>query len=186
MAAPSEKEILAMFRELSVQNSEAALWRLHALYFPRLFAFTQSMVRIKENAEEIASDVFVDIWEKRHLLGAVLRPESYLFVCAKNKALRFLHRQGIVWESFDDVQDIECVLERGPHEMLISTEMLRYINEAIRALPPKCRVIFRLVKENNLQYREVADLLNISEKTVENQMGIAFKKLSASVPFKLA
>jgi RNA polymerase sigma-70 factor (ECF subfamily) len=64
--------------------------------------------------------------------------------------------------------------------------MLKCINDAIAGLPPKCRMIFRLVKENNLKYREVADLLDISEKTVENQMTIALKKLSASILFKLA
>ena len=178
--------MLAIFRDLAIHSSETALWRLHSLYYHRLYAFTLSMVRVKESAEEIASDVFLDIWEKRHLLAEVSRPVAYIFVCARNKALRHLQRPGIPWESFDDLHDLECTLERGPHEMLISSEMLRYINEAIRALPPKCRVIFRLVKENDLKYREVADLLHISEKTVENQMGIAFKKLSASIPFKLA
>jgi RNA polymerase sigma-70 factor (ECF subfamily) len=64
--------------------------------------------------------------------------------------------------------------------------MLRQINAAIASLPPKCRVIFRLVKENNLKYREVAELLEISEKTVENQMAIALKKLTASILFKMA
>ena len=186
MPSPSDKDTLAIFRELAVHHSEAALWRLHSLYFHRLYAFILPMVRVKESAEEIASDVFVDIWEKRHLLTSVLRPEAYLFVCARNKALRYLQRPSIPWESFDEVEDMECILERGPHEMLISSEMLRYINDAIRALPPKCRLIFRLVKENDLRYREVAELLNISEKTVENQMGVAFKKLSASIPFKLA
>ncbi|TDX00864.1 RNA polymerase sigma-70 factor [Dinghuibacter silviterrae] len=186
MSSPSDKDTLAIFRELSVHGSEAALWRLHALYYPRLFAFTLSLVRVKETAEELASDVFVDIWEKRALLLDVSRPVAYLFVCARNKALRHLQRPSISWESFDDLPNLECALERGPHEMLISSEMLRVINEAIKALPPKCRVIFRLVKENDLKYKEVAELLHISEKTVENQMGIAFKKLSASIPFKLA
>jgi RNA polymerase sigma-70 factor (ECF subfamily) len=186
MPSPSETETLAIFRDLSVHNSESALWRLHSLYYPRLFAFVLSLVPLKETAEEIASDVFVDIWEKRSLLKEVSRPAAYLFVCARNKALRHLQKPSISWESFDDLPNLECTLERGPHEMLISTEMLRFINEAIKSLPPKCRVIFRLVKENDLKYREVAELLHISEKTVENQMGIAFKKLSASIPFKLA
>lgn len=185
MPSPTDKDTIALFRELAAHDSEPALWRLHSLYFSRLFAFTLSMVRVKETAEELTSDVFLDIWEKRHLLPGVTRPVAYLFVCARNKALRHLQRPVLPLESFDDFPELECALERGPHELLISSEMLRFINEAIRALPPKCRLIFRLVKENDLKYREVAELLSISEKTVEAQMGIAFKKLSASIPFKL-
>lgn len=186
MPSFTDKDTIALFRELAVHHSEAALWRLHTLYFSRLYAFTLSMVRDKETAEELASDVFLDIWEKRHLLTGVTRPVAYLFVCARNKSLRHLQRPTLTWESFDDYAGLECTVERGPHELLISSEMIRFINDAIRALPPKCRLIFRLVKESDLKYREVAELLSISEKTVEAQMGIAFKKLSASIPFKLA
>lgn len=186
MPVPSEKDIPALFRRLSSTKDEAALWQLHAHYFHRLFAYILSIVQLKESAEEITNDVFVDLWQHRHLLGNVSKPEIYLFICAKNKALRHLKKKSLTFESLDELRNLECVLEKDPYDILISSEMLKYINEAISALPPKCRMIFRLVKENNLKYSEVAELLEISEKTVENQMSIALKKLSASIPFKLA
>ena len=186
MPAPSEKDILVLFRQLSSIPDETALWQLHAHYFHRLYAYILSIIRVKETAEELTNDVFVDIWQNRHLLANIKKPEIYLFICAKNKAIRHLKKRSPEFQSLDKTPDIECRLEKDPYEILISSEMLKYINEAIGALPPKCRLIFRLVKENNLKYREVADLLDISVKTVENQMTIALKKLSDSILFKLA
>ncbi len=183
---PSEKDILTLFRRLSASPDQAALWQLHACYFHRVYAYILSLVHIKEAAEELTNDIFVDLWQGRHLLGNVSKPEVYLFVSARNKAIRHLKRKSLAFESLDELRDIECVLEKDPYELLISSEMLKCINDAIAGLPPKCRMIFRLVKENNLKYREVAELLHISEKTVENQMGLALKKLSASILFKLA
>lgn len=186
MPALSEEAILTLFRRLSETPDQTALWQLHSHYFHRLFAFIQSIVHQKEAAEEITDDVFVDIWQKRHLLANVTRPEIYLFICARNKAVRHNRRKQPVHESLDDTAQLECRLEMDPHELMISSEMLRQINEAIATLPPRCRMIFRLVKENNLKYREVAELLEISEKTVESQMAIALRRLSHSIPFKLA
>lgn len=184
-AASHEVHIATLFQQLSAAPDQAALWQLHAHYFHRLFAYVLPFVRLKEVAEEITNDVFVDIWQRRHLLSNVNQPELYLFVCAKNKALLHLKKKSLTFESLDQMGDMPCVLQMDPYEQLISSEMLKYINQAIAALPPKCRMIFRLVKENNLKYREVAELLDISEKTVENQMAIALKKLAASIPFRM-
>lgn len=185
MAAASEINILDLFWRLSEDNDQEALWLLHKYYYPRIYRFIFSFVHHKEPAEEIANDVFIGIWQKRSLLLQVTRHEAYLFVCAKNLAMKYIKRRRLSTGSLDEASGIECVLVRNPHDMLISSEMLLRINKAIQDLPPKCRLIFILVKENNLKYREVADLLNVSEKTVENQMGIALKKLTASIPLSL-
>ena len=180
------KDIFSLFNQLYIAPDEAALWQLHNLYFHRLYAYVFPFVQLKEPAEEITNDVFVDIWQRRHLLGKVNEPELYLFVCAKNKALLYLKKKTLPFESLDNVRETECVLEIDPYEQLISSEMLKHINEAIAALPAQCRLIFKMVKENSLKYRDVAELLDISEKTVENQMAIALKKLTASIKFRMA
>jgi RNA polymerase sigma factor (sigma-70 family) len=64
---------------------------------------------------------------------------------------------------------------------MISGEAIQRINIAINELPPKCRLVFKLVKEDGLKYREVAELLQISLKTVENQIGIALKKIHSTI-----
>ncbi|MBS1567235.1 MAG: sigma-70 family RNA polymerase sigma factor, partial [Bacteroidetes bacterium] len=69
----------------------------------------------------------------------------------------------------------------GPESTLISAENLRIIRSAINELPPRCRLIFHLVKEDGLKYRETADLLNISIKTVETQMSLALSKIGTAL-----
>ena len=63
--------------------------------------------------------------------------------------------------------------------------MIRKIQEAVQSLPPRCKLIFKLVKEEELKYREVAELLNLSVKTVENQMTIALKKIGSAIGFDI-
>jgi len=72
-------------------------------------------------------------------------------------------------------------IDATPEDLMISGEMLQGINRAINELPPQCRLVFKLVKEDGLKYREVAELLHLSLKTVENQMGIALKKIHSSI-----
>ncbi len=175
-----------LFERLSLSDDELALSELHDLYFYRLYKLCYSFVANKETAEEITNDVFIKIWQKKYLLKKVDNPEYYLLKCARNRALEFLRSQRPAFELLeDDLQDFSIAWETSPEQILISSEMVRHINKSIEGLAPKCKLIFLLVKESNLKYREVAELLNLSVKTVEAQMSIALKKISLSVPFSL-
>lgn len=175
-----------LFSRMASSDDEAALWELHAQYFHRLYRFVFAFIGNKEITEEVVNDTFLDIWQSRHLLPKVLSAEVYIFICAKNRALKQLSKQNKHADVLTALHDIECVMVRTPYDILISSEMCRRINRAIRLLPPQCKLIFTLVKENGLKYREVAGLLGLSEKTVENQMSIALKKLSQSVPLSFS
>jgi RNA polymerase sigma factor (sigma-70 family) len=69
--------------------------------------------------------------------------------------------------------------------LMITADMLAMIQQAINQLPPKCKIIFKLTKEDGLKYREVAEILNISVKTVENQLAIALHKIGTAVHFDI-
>lgn len=175
-----------LFARLSLSEDEEALSELHDIYFYRLYRLAYSIVANRESAEEIASDVFLKIWEKRELFRDIINPELYLLKCARNRSLEFLRSKKLRVEiAEDNFQDFLIEWEVSPEQILISSEMVRHINRVIDQLAPKCKMIFLMVKEGNLKYREVAELLNISIKTVEAQMSIALKKISLSVPFSL-
>ena len=72
-----------------------------------------------------------------------------------------------------------------PEQLMITSEMFRRVKEAIGELPPRCQLIFKLIKEDGLKYREVAELLGLSLKTIENQMTIALKKIGHSIEFDI-
>ena len=167
------------------ENDEAALWQLHERFFPKIFRFVLALAGNKETTEEIVNDTFLDLWQKRHLLPNVSNPDVYIFICAKNRTLKQLKKQNNYIKALENFFDVPCSIALTPHDMLVSSEIQRRINLAIQSLPPQCKLIFSLVKENNLKYREVATLLGLSTKTIENQMTLALKKLSQSIPLTL-
>ncbi len=167
---------------MAEDNSQAALWELHEVFFTPLHRLIYSIVEKKEVAEELTSDVFIQLWQGRHRLGVVENPEVYLFISARNRAFTHLRAQKKMGQEISGLPDFDLILERNPEDILISSEMISRINVAISELPARCKLIFMLVKENGLKYREVAEILDISVKTVEAQMSIAFKKLSSSIP----
>lgn len=174
-----------LFRRLADVDNQSVLWELHSQFFHPLYRLVYSIVCLKEVAEELTNDVFIQIWQSRQRLNNVENPDVYLFVCAKNKAFAYLKSQKKAIYTIDEIQNFDLELERTPEDILISSEMISRINSAIHQLPPKCKLIFLMVRENNLKYREVAEILGISTKTVEAQMSIALKKLSQSIPFSL-
>lgn len=157
------------------------------LYFqPSLEQFACSILHSKELAEEIVSDVFIKIWEKRHSLDKVSNLKFYLFTAVKNRSINKLHEQKRnAAINIDDVSIEIKSLYHDPEQQLISAEMLKQLQDIIQNLPPRCRLIFKLVKEDELTYKETAELLQISVKTVESQMTLALKKIGTAVHFLL-
>ncbi|HEY9259689.1 sigma-70 family RNA polymerase sigma factor, partial [Chitinophaga sp.] len=82
-------------------------------------------------------------------------------------------------------EKMEIAFDSNPEQLMISAEMIRKMEFAVQQLPPKCRMVFTLIKQNGMKYKEVASVLNLSVKTVENQLAIAMKRLTATVNFTL-
>ena len=160
--------------------------QLFLLFYPSLVPFAISIIKSKESAEEIVSDVFVKIWQKRHHLDKVENLSFYLFTAVKNRCINQLNspknRTAI---NIDDTTVEFKSLYHDPEQKMISAEIIKQIQAAIQELPPRCRLIFKLVKEEGLKYKEVAELLQLSVKTIENQMSLAFKKIGTAINFKL-
>jgi RNA polymerase sigma-70 factor (family 1) len=163
-------------------DDQHAYKELFQRFQPRLMQFVYSIVHSRELAEEVVSDVFIRIWEKRKTLDHIHNLKLYLYVAAKNLAINCLRKQ-------DKFQAMElgklkvdiASFDLNPYQQVISGESLRRIHEAIQALPPKCKMIFKLVKEDGLRQKEVAELLHISARTVENQLAVATKKIGKSL-----
>ncbi|MBS1920624.1 MAG: RNA polymerase sigma-70 factor [Bacteroidetes bacterium] len=159
---------------------------LFLFFQPSLEAFAFSIIRSRELSEEIVSDVFMKIWEKRHSLDKVENLKFYLFTAVKNRALNKIHEQKrISTLSIDDAPVELNSFYQDPEQQLISAEMIKQLNEIVDQLPPRCKLIFKLVKEDELTYKEVAELLHLSVKTIENQMTLAFKKIGVAIHFLL-
>ena len=165
-------------------GDQTAYKELFTSLYSSLLHFAKSIVKSKEAAEEIVSDVFIKIWERRRELEKIENLKVYLYVATRNTALNYLsqHKKAII-NPLDEFHTEFTSIYFDPEQLMITADMLALIRRSIDQLPPKCKIIFKLVKEDGLKYREVAEILNISIKTVENQLAIALQKIGNTVSF---
>jgi RNA polymerase sigma-70 factor (family 1) len=164
------------------ENNQAALKQLYNDFGERLLHFAFAIIHNREQAEEIVADVFIQVWQKRVRIATIENLTWYLYITTKNISLNYLRKEQKQKTILIDTVTLPYyTIEPTAVDHLVTTELLQSITKAINDLPPKCRLIFKLIKEDGLQYKEVASLLNLSIKTVENQMGIALKKIHASI-----
>lgn len=178
----TEKETYALQQQVALFNDQQAFQQLFKHHYTGLFQFAASIVKVKEVAEEITEDVFVKLWKKRATLPEIKNFKIYTYVSVKNLCLNYINRQHNNAALDIDQLDVVCSeLVPNPEDLMVASELLQMVNKAIHELPPKCRIVYKLVKEDGLQYKEVAEILNISPRTVENHIAVAVKKIAAVV-----
>jgi len=159
------------------KNDGRAFEEFFNVLYPRFYRYAFLYLKSDVLCEEVVSDVFIKLWNARQKLNKVKQLEFYFFRSVKNQALTYLKRNAN--QPFELTEYIFSGLidYREPENLLIAAELAEKIEQAISSLPNKCEAIFRMVREDGLSYKYVAELLDISPKTVENQMNIALKKL---------
>lgn len=151
-------------------------------FSPSLRYFACSIVGNEAEAEEVVADVFIRIWQQRTKVIPPDNVQYYLFKAVKNTALNYLKQNGrrqthlAAWEV-----EVSHHRAQSPEDILINKEQLDHIQAAIQSLPPRCRQIFVLVKEEGFSYEQAATLLDLSKATVNVQMTIALKKIWAAL-----
>jgi RNA polymerase sigma-70 factor (family 1) len=151
-------------------------------FYPGLIVFANGYLKDIALAEDTVEDVFIKLWKNKNTISAIKNLKLYLYISVKNSCINHLVKlKKINIKSIDELKiDFESITASA-EESIISKESIKFINAEINKLPNKCKAIFILVKEEELKYSEVATLLNLSVKTVEAQMSIAFKKLAAAL-----
>ena len=155
------------------QKDKASFDILFRAYYKPLCLFAYKILRESDLAEEVVQEFFISIWEKTPVINGSVK--SYFYKSIYNRCLNVLEKLKNRKKNEDAFSNIkeESVPENND-EYQLSPQI---IDAAIQELPVKCREIFILCKYNEMTYGQVAELLNISPKTIENQMGIALKKL---------
>jgi RNA polymerase sigma-70 factor (family 1) len=168
-------------------GDQAAFKLVYASFYKRLFQFALAIVKTREAAEEIVEDVFIRIWQKRADLSAVRNLRVYLYTATKNTALNYLSKKAreSITEPFDHINIGLDQTSVTPEQILITAEMFKKIQDTIEALPPRCKMIFKLVREDGLKYKEIAEILNITVNTIDVQMAIAVKRIATALELDL-
>ena len=163
---------------IALYEDMKAYKQLYELLANGLYRFSYSMVRSAEVAEEIVSDVFIKLWQMRARLSEVDNLKVYLYTIARNCSLNYLERNAdsrvIGLENLDNAAFVEGA---NPADLCISADLANQMRRIVQQLPPQCRLIFQLVREEGLRYKEVAAILDVSPFTVRNQLAIAMQKI---------
>jgi len=168
-------------------NDEAKFKELLDLYFVRLKRFANSFLKEDELAEEVVMDVFLKLWEKRDKLDSIDNLTTYLFVSVRNTCHNFLRQEKKRFTDSLDNADVELArYEATPEDDLISEEMLEKLNSIVDDLPPKCKMVFKMLREEGLSRKETAKVLGISANTVDNQVAIAVKRIGEGLGLDLS
>lgn len=177
----ADEQVNQLFQELCATGNTKAYEKLYHLLCSRLIHFSASICGSFHLAEEVVSDVFVSIWQKKEQLRSVENPKVYLYVCTKNHTINAMKRRQLQVVPFDTFYTEALSIVPDVEEHLLSSQVARKIESAISSLPPRCQLIFRLIKMDGLRYKEVAELLDISSKTVDAQLTIAVKKVADTI-----
>jgi RNA polymerase sigma-70 factor (ECF subfamily) len=166
-------------------GEQRAFEDLYRLFFARLFNFVVLYVHKKEIAEEIVNDVMMKIWNRREELATIRHLETYLFVAARNHSLNYLSQYSPFHIELEpDNGQGQLINLTDPGKEMEWKELSFRLNQAIDELPDQCRTVFRLIREEGFRYKQVAEILNISPRTVETQLFRAIKKLDAIITMK--
>lgn len=178
-------EIKKLQLKIAENNDSHAFSQLFMAQFHNLQKFANSIIKNQELAEEIVSDVFIKIWQNRANLVKIDNFKLYLYISTKNTALNYLSRHFRKKTlSLDEISLNIPGVSINPENLMITNEAVKKIDFAIHNLPLRCRLIFKLAKEDGLKYNDIAKLLNISVNTIDNQMAIALKKISKAINFE--
>ncbi|WP_236849098.1 RNA polymerase sigma-70 factor [Chryseolinea soli] len=148
---------------------------LFRTYYQPLCNYAYTFVQDRDEAEEIVQSTFLNVWEKRDNLSIHTGVKPYLYAMVRNASLNVLKHEKIKQQH---VTMEMAVAERSVESVtrtVMASELETKIYKAMDKLPEQCRLVFKLSRFEELKYSEIAEQLNISIKTVENQMGKALK-----------
>jgi RNA polymerase sigma-70 factor (family 1) len=173
-----KRHIKSLLLKISYDNDEKAFKQLFDLFAGRLFRFSKSFLKNEPLAEEAVSDVFFRFWLHRSSLSEHSNIKAYLFKAAYHTSLNYLNetrrKKAISLEDIDVDLGVDHIC---PETDLINKELKGIIEQAIDSLPPRCKLIYQMAKVEQMKYKEIAALLNISVKTIDHQLTIAVRKI---------
>ncbi len=163
---------------------ERSFQRFVESYSNDLLYYAQYLVHSKEEAEEIVSDAFFEVWQNRDKLPEIKREKAWLLTIIHNKAVSYLRKKehsaySVTWDEVGE-HSIPANLQT-PDERLISREEMDRINHIINNLPPRCKQVFVMAKIEKLLYKDIADILGISVKTINVHVAKALEMISEAL-----
>jgi RNA polymerase sigma-70 factor (ECF subfamily) len=162
-------------------GDESALTELYNKFWQLLFMSSYNVIKDKELCEDIIQDIFMNIWHNREKLEIHISLKGYMYACARYQVFNHLkkNKDKIHVELFDDLE--KRFQYTTPETEMMHDELIQQINLIITTLPEKCRLVYKLSREEQLSHKEIAERLDISTKTVENHITKALQIIRLSM-----
>lgn len=179
MKAQSIKQLL-----IGIANDDKKSFAIFfRMYHSRMIRFSLLFVNRYADAEDVVSDVMIKLLKKRDQLPEIINFNDYLFRAVKNQSLNLLkknsHNASMGLEDIPEDLLTDNYVE--PFEKVLAIELQEIVKNLVEKLPPKRKMVYLLIKDEGLRIKEVAELLDISEKTVKKHLELAIRNLRSEI-----
>ena len=155
-------------------DNAAVFERSFKEHFKNLHAYAVSILKDEDDAEEMVQNVFYKLWEKKERIEGLQSVAAYLYRAVHNECMNFVKHEKVKKGYHAHAVHVGSISQQE-QDSANRKELESKVRAALQELPEQCRTIFQLSRFEELKYREIADKLGLSVKTVENQMGKALK-----------
>ncbi|MCG8306185.1 MAG: RNA polymerase sigma-70 factor [Cytophagales bacterium] len=176
MERPISLEVL--LKKFIESNDQFAFRQIFERLYPSLENLAFNFTHNKSLSEDIVMEIFEKFWRNRLKHHGIKNLHAYLYTSVRNHAIDHMKRKkDLININIDPSEVKEYFTKRSPEKILLEEELFELVNKAIEELPQKSRMVYRMLKEEGLKYREVAELLDISPKTVDYHIHLAMQKI---------
>lgn len=169
-----------LLKNIVERNDERSFSLFFDHYHTRLIRLSLLFVPRFDQAEEVVADVFLKLLRKKESLLSIQNFEGYLFKMVKNESLTYIktnNKRNSGNVLIDDIKDNLVIDQNDPEKRMINNDLGNLLQRVIEELPPKRGLVFKMVKDEQMSYKEVGEILEISERTVEVHLKLAIKDL---------
>ena len=185
LCMPDQDQDKELFARIC-QKDQLAFEQLYRIHYRRLLVLAYQYVKNEETAEEIVNDVLLKIWMEAPRLNIAQALRPYLSRSVVNRSLNVIRQENRQAAKFNQYQVNALIPDGDEDEAAVLEEQLLQLEKALEGLPPQCKKILLMSKFEKCKQQEIADRLNVSIKTVKNQLTIAYEKIRKATSGNMA
>lgn len=177
-----DEKVRELIKRISLESDSKAFRDFFNLFYARLLRLANYYLSSMYASEEVVSYVFIGVWKNRKNLQDISKVEAYLFTAVKNKCINYMRdNKSSQMVPLNDLYETSHLEFSSPMNELLNQELREKVLGIIDNLPPRCKLVFELVKDEGLKYKEVAEMLDISVKAVEAHVSKAMITLRKGI-----
>ncbi len=160
---------------------KAEFEQVFSSYFQRMYLYARKLLKSDHLAEDAVEEVFYNLWKTRSDFSEIMQIETYLFVSVKNQVIKMLSKDQKNFESYDTKGEVSEVEKTNPEDILLEKELLALIESEVSKLPEQCQIIFRMSRNQQMEYHEIAESMGISVENVRSQVCKALNRIRLGI-----